>query len=82
MAAVDQKNISSVINEGFQIRIAVYFTCTKKAKTLVRNAVVEPNCIVWVYVSVPDLETIPYDLVRRAADYEIRDVKVSHMFPS
>jgi hypothetical protein len=26
-------------------------------------------------MSVPDLETIPYDLVRRAADYEIRDVK-------
>lgn len=26
-------------------------------------------------MSVPDLETIPYDLVRREADYEIRDVR-------
>lgn len=26
-------------------------------------------------MSVPDLESIPYDLVRRAADYEIREVK-------
>ncbi|KAG0560532.1 hypothetical protein M758_10G183100 [Ceratodon purpureus] len=26
-------------------------------------------------MSVPNLESIPYDLVRRAADYEIRDVK-------
>lgn len=30
------------------------------------------------FVPVPDLETIPYDLVRREADYEIRDVRVNH----
>lgn len=25
----------------------------------------------------PDLESIPYDLIRRAAEYEIREIKVS-----
>lgn len=30
----------------------------------------------WWNVAVPDLETIPYNLIRQAQDYEIREVMV------